>query len=55
MWVLVHKSRRCDAGGVASSLGETFSPELSSGTADFYVRFDTPNGPNDIGPRLELC
>jgi RHS repeat-associated protein len=43
-----------DAGSVSSSLGETFSPDLSTGTADFSIRIDTPNGPNDIGPRLAL-
>jgi RHS repeat-associated protein len=43
-----------DAGGVSASLGETFSPEPSTGCANFTVRIDTPNGPNDIGPRLAL-
>src|SRR5215472_1926321 len=43
-----------DAGGTTSSLGETFSSEPSTGTADFSIRLDTPNGPNDIGPRLVL-
>src|SRR5262249_60944238 len=43
-----------DVGGVTSSLGEAFSAEPSTGTADFSIRIDTPNGPNDIGPRLAL-
>ena len=43
-----------DAGGMTASLGETFSAEPSTGTADFSIRIDTPNGPNDIGPRLVL-
>jgi RHS repeat-associated protein len=43
-----------DAGAMTSSLGETFSTEPSTGTADFSIRIDTPNGPNDIGPRLVL-
>lgn len=43
-----------DAGGMTSSLGETFSSEPSTGTAEFSIRIDTPNGPNDIGPRLAL-
>ena len=43
-----------DAGAATSSLGETFSSDLSTGTADFSIPLDTPNGPNDIGPRLTL-
>lgn len=43
-----------DVGGASSSLGETFSAEPSTGTADFSINLDTPNGPNDIGPRLSL-
>lgn len=43
-----------DAGGVSASLGETFSPEPSTGCANLKVRIDTPNGPNDIGPKLSL-
>jgi hypothetical protein len=41
-------------GGATASLGETFAPELSSGTANFKIPLDTPNGPNDIGPHLAL-
>ena len=43
-----------EPGGLTSSLGETFSAEPSTGTADFSIPIDTPNGPNDIGPRLAL-
>jgi hypothetical protein len=43
-----------DAGGMTSSLGESFSSKPSTGTADFSIRNDTPHGPNDIGPRLAL-
>jgi len=43
-----------DAGAATSSLGETFSSDLSTGTADFSIPIDTPNGPNDIGPHLTL-
>lgn len=43
-----------DAGAATSSLGETFSSDLSTGTADFSIPLDTPNGPNDVGPRLTL-
>ena len=39
---------------MTSSLGETFSSEPSTGTAQFSITIDTPNGPNDIGPRLAL-
>lgn len=41
-------------GGGISGLGETFSPDLSTGTGSFVIRLDAPNGPNDIGPRLYL-
>ncbi len=41
-------------GGAVSGLGETFSPDLSTGTGSFAIRLDWPNGPNDIGPRLSL-
>jgi hypothetical protein len=43
-----------EPGGLTSSLGETFSAEPSTGTANFSIPIDTPNGPNDIGPRLVL-
>lgn len=43
-------------GGSASTagLGETFAPDLSTGTGTFAVPLDVPNGPNDIGPKLSL-
>jgi hypothetical protein len=43
-----------DPGAATSSLGETFASDPSTGTADFSIPIDTPNGPNDIGPRLTL-
>jgi RHS repeat-associated protein len=42
------------SGGSLGGLGETFSPDLSTGTSTMSVPLDTPNGPNDIGPRLHL-
>jgi RHS repeat-associated protein len=41
-------------GGAISGLGETYTPDLSTGTGTYSIRLDTPNGPNDIGPRLAL-
>jgi RHS repeat-associated protein len=41
-------------GGAVTSLGSTFTPDLSTGTGSFNVAFDAPNGPGDIGPRLGL-
>ncbi|WP_456844067.1 toxin TcdB middle/N-terminal domain-containing protein [Cellulomonas sp. P5_C6] len=41
-------------GGGTGGLGETFTPDLSSGTGGLVVPIDLPNGPNDIGPRLSL-
>src|SRR5213596_163075 len=41
-------------GGAVAGLGETFSPDLSTGTGSFVIKLDCPNGPNDIGPRLAL-
>ena len=43
-----------EGGGAMSSLGETFTPELSTGAGTFTIPLDWPNGPNDIGPRLQL-
>lgn len=43
-----------EGGGAIAGLGETFTPDLSTGTASFSIRLDCPNGPNDIGPRLSL-
>ena len=43
------------AASAAGGLGETFSPDLSTGTATLSVPLDLPNGPNDIGPKLTLC
>ena len=42
------------AGGAVTGLGETFTPDLSTGGGAFALGFDLPNGPNDIGPRLAL-
>ena len=42
------------AAGAVGGLGETFSPDLSTGTATLSVPLDLPNGPNDIGPKLSL-
>ena len=42
------------AGGGAGGLGETFTPDLSTGTGTFAIPLDLPNGPNDIGPKLAL-
>jgi len=41
-------------GGAVSGLGETFTPDLSTGGATFTIPLDLPNGPGDIGPRLRL-
>ncbi len=41
-------------GGTVAGLGETFSPDLATGTGTFSVPLDLPNGPNDIGPKLTL-
>ncbi|WP_375772131.1 FG-GAP-like repeat-containing protein [Archangium gephyra] len=41
-------------GGATSGLGETFTPDLHTGTGTFSLPLDCPNGPNDIGPRLTL-
>ncbi|NOK15896.1 toxin TcdB middle/N-terminal domain-containing protein [Corallococcus carmarthensis] len=41
-------------GGSLGGLGETFTPDLHSGTGAFSVPLDLPNGPNDIGPKLSL-
>lgn len=41
-------------GGAVSGLGETFTPDLSTGGATFSIPLDAPNGPGDIGPRLRL-
>jgi RHS repeat-associated protein len=43
-----------EGGGAVFGLGETFSPDLSTGTGSFSIPFDCPNGPNDIWPRLSL-
>lgn len=40
--------------GSVGGLGETFSPDLATGTATLSVPLDLPNGPNDIGPKLAL-
>lgn len=41
-------------GGSVGGLGETFVPDLCTGTGTFSVPLDLPNGPNDIGPKLSL-
>lgn len=41
-------------GGAIGGLGETYTPDLATGTGSFTVPLDLPNGPNDIGPRLAL-
>ncbi|MBA3588460.1 toxin TcdB middle/N-terminal domain-containing protein [Methylibium sp.] len=41
-------------GGGLDGLGETFTPDLHSGTGAFNVPLGLPNGPNDIGPKLSL-
>lgn len=43
-----------DGGGAVGGLGETFTPDLSTGGGSLAVRIDLPNGPGDIGPRLRL-
>ena len=43
-----------EGGGAVSGLGETFTPDLSTGGASFTIPLDAPNGPGDIGPRLRL-
>lgn len=40
--------------GGSGGLGETFAPDLSTGTGSLVVPLDLPNGPNDIGPKLSL-
>jgi hypothetical protein len=42
------------AGGAVSGLGETFTPDLSTGGATLTIPLDLPNGPGDIGPHLQL-
>lgn len=42
-------------GGGARGLGETFTPDLSTGTGNLAIPLDVPNGPNDIGPKLSLA
>src|SRR5262249_51175488 len=41
-------------GGSVGGLGETFAPDLSTGTGTFAVPLDLPTGRNDIGPKLTL-
>ena len=41
-------------GGAVNGLGETFSPDLSTGTGSYRIPLDLPNGPNDIGPRIAV-
>ena len=41
-------------GGGLAGLGETFTPDLCTGTGTMAVPLDLPNGPNDICPKLTL-
>lgn len=41
-------------GGGVGGLGETFAPDLSTGSGTLAVPLDVPNGPNDCRPRLAL-
>lgn len=41
-------------GGAIQGLGETFQPDLHTGTGSFSIPLDIPNGPNDIAPKLSL-
>jgi RHS repeat-associated protein len=41
-------------GGDVRGLGETFRPDLHSGTGSYAIPLDIPNGPNDIAPKLTL-
>jgi RHS repeat-associated protein len=41
-------------GPTGGGLGETFAPDLSTGTGTLAVPFDLPNGPNDTSPKLTL-
>ena len=43
-----------NGGGSVVGIGATFTPDLSTGTGGLSIPLDTPNGPNDIGPRLNL-
>src|SRR5689334_687222 len=43
-----------DGGGSVGGIGATFTPDLSTGTGALTIPLDTPNGPNDICPRLNL-
>ncbi|MDQ1364935.1 MAG: hypothetical protein QOE57_977 [Acidimicrobiaceae bacterium] len=42
------------AAGGAGGLGETFAPDLSTGTGTLAVPLGLPNGPNDSSPKLAL-
>ena len=41
-------------GGGVGGLGETFSPDLSTGSGTLAVPIDLPHGPNDSSPKLVL-
>lgn len=41
-------------GGGIGGLGETFAPDLSTGTGTLAVPLDVPHGPNDTSPKLTL-
>ncbi len=41
-------------GGAVHGLGDTFTPDLATGTGTYVIPLDLPNGPNDIAPRINL-
>ncbi|HEX4813368.1 MAG TPA: toxin TcdB middle/N-terminal domain-containing protein [Nonomuraea sp.] len=41
-------------GGAVCGLGETYTPDMSTGTGSYSIPLDCPNGANDVGPRLAL-
>ena len=43
-----------EGGGAQSGLGESFAPDLFTGTGDFTVPIAVPNGRNGVQPSLNL-
>ncbi len=41
-------------GGAIQGLGDTFKPDLHTGTGSYAIPLDIPNGTNDIAPKLAL-
>ncbi|MCK4257372.1 MAG: hypothetical protein KAX49_00245 [Halanaerobiales bacterium] len=41
-------------GGAIQGLGDTFKPDLHTGTGSYSIPLDIPNGINDIAPKLAL-